>query len=73
MSEQAQAIYESWFVSFEKFGGMVPLDWGEGVLGDIAEIRLTMEKNYASIINKKSAYRHRRGGIRNGRRQLYFL
>ena len=42
-------------------------------LGDIAEIRLTMEKNYASIINKKSAYRHRRGGIRNGRRQLYFL
>lgn len=29
-------------------------------------------KNYASIINKKSAYRHRRGGIRNGRRQLYF-
>ena len=39
LSEQAQAIYESWFVSFEKFGGMVPLDWGEGVLGDIAEIK----------------------------------
>lgn len=41
--------------------------------GNIAEIRLTIEKNYVSIINKKSAYRHRRGGIRNGRRQLYFL
>ena len=40
---------------------------------DIAEISLTMEKNYVSIINKKSAYRHRRGGSRNGRRQLYFL
>ena len=40
--------------------------------GNIAEIRLTIEKNYVSIINKKSAYRHRRGGIRNGRRQLYF-
>ena len=26
------------------------------------------KKNYASIINKKSAYRHRRGGIKNGRR-----
>ena len=36
--------------------------------GDIAEMRLTREKNYASIINKKSAYRHRRGGIKNGRR-----
>ena len=35
---------------------------------DIAEISLTMEKNYVSIINKKSAYRHRRGGIKNGRR-----
>ena len=42
-------------------------------LGDIAEIRLTMEKNYASIINKKSAYRHRRGGIRNGRRTIVFF
>ena len=36
--------------------------------GDIAEMRLTREKNYASIINKKSAYLHRRGGIKNGRR-----
>ena len=44
LSEQAQAIYESWFVSFEKFGGMVPLDWGEGVLGDIAEIKTTTFK-----------------------------
>ena len=44
MSERAQAIYESWFVSFEKFGGMVPLDWGEGVLGDIAEIKTTTFK-----------------------------
>ena len=33
-----------------------------------ADMRLTREKNYASIINKKSAYRHRRGGIKNGRR-----
>ena len=32
------------------------------------DMRLTREKNYASIINKKSAYRHRRGGIKNGRR-----
>lgn len=29
---------------------------------------LNKGKNYASIINKKSAYRHRRGGIKNGRR-----
>lgn len=44
LSEQAQAIYESWFVSFEKFGGVVPLDWEEGVLGDIAEIKTTSFK-----------------------------
>lgn len=42
--EQAQAIYESWFVSFEKFGGVAPLDWEEGVLGDIAEIKTTSFK-----------------------------
>lgn len=44
LSEQAQAIYESWFVSSEKFGGVVPLDWEEGVLGDIAEIKTTSFK-----------------------------
>ena len=44
LSEQAQAIYESWFVSFEKFGGVVPLDWEDGVLGDIAEIKTTSFK-----------------------------
>lgn len=44
LSEQAQAIYESWFVSFEKFGGVAPLDWKDGVLGDIAEIKTTSFK-----------------------------
>ena len=44
LSEQAQAIYEFWFVSFEKFGGVVPLDWDNGVLGDIAEIKTTSFK-----------------------------
>lgn len=44
LSEQAQAIYESWFISFEKFGGVAPIDWREGVLGDIAEIKTTTFK-----------------------------
>ena len=44
LSEQAQTIYESWFISFEKFGGVAPLDWREGVLGDIAEIKTTTFK-----------------------------
>ena len=44
LSEQVQAIYESWFVSFEKFGGVAPLDWEDCVLGDIAEIKTTAFK-----------------------------
>jgi type I restriction enzyme S subunit len=31
----AQAIYKSWFVDFEPFGGTMPNDWRKGTLGDI--------------------------------------
>ena len=44
LSEQAQVIFESWFVTYEKFGGEIPSDWTKGVLGDIAEIRTTAFK-----------------------------
>ena len=35
---QAQALFKSWFVDFEPFGGVMPEDWKEGVLGDIAKV-----------------------------------
>lgn len=34
---QAQAIFKSWFVDFEPFGGVMPEDWKMGNLLDIAD------------------------------------
>lgn len=35
LEQQAQAIYKSWFVDFEPWGGCMPRDWREGTLGEI--------------------------------------
>lgn len=37
LEEQAQAIFKSWFVDFEPFGGKMPIDWETGSLSDIAD------------------------------------
>lgn len=36
---QAQALFKSWFVDFEPFGGTMPADWKNGKLGDFIEIK----------------------------------
>lgn len=38
LEQQAQALFKSWFVDFEPFGGKMPEDWKVGKLGDIAKI-----------------------------------
>lgn len=38
LEQIAQAIFKSWFVDFEPFGGEMPRDWQEGTLGDISNI-----------------------------------
>lgn len=38
LEQQAQAIYKSWFVDFEPFGGVMPSSWREGMLSEIADI-----------------------------------
>lgn len=38
LEQQAQALYKSWFVDFEPFGGKMPKDWKEGRLEDIGEV-----------------------------------
>ncbi len=38
LEEQAQAIFKSWFVDFDPFGGVMPSDWKESTLGDVCEI-----------------------------------
>ena len=40
LEEQAQAIFKSWFVDFEPFGGEMPNDWTIGKLSDIADITM---------------------------------
>lgn len=38
LEQQAQAIFKSWFVDFEPFGGKMPKDWKVGKLGELAQI-----------------------------------
>ena len=40
LEQQAQAIFKSWFVDFEPFGGELPAGWKVGKLSDIAEITM---------------------------------
>ncbi|MDE6036522.1 MAG: restriction endonuclease subunit S [Ruminococcus sp.] len=35
LEEQAQAIFKSWFVNFEPFGGVMPEDWKITTLGEV--------------------------------------
>ena len=37
LEEQIQAIFKSWFIEFEPFGGEMPEDWTIGKLSDLAE------------------------------------
>lgn len=40
LEQQAQAIFKSWFVDFEPFGGEMPEGWKVGKLSEIAEITM---------------------------------
>lgn len=40
LEQQAQAIFKSWFVDFEPFGGKIPEDWKVGNLYEIANITM---------------------------------
>ena len=39
LEQQAQAIFKSWFVNFEPFGGKMPDDWKKGKLKDILRLK----------------------------------
>ena len=39
LEQQAQALYRSWFVNYDPFGGVKPVDWIDGTIDDLgAEI-----------------------------------
>ena len=40
LEQMAQAIFKSWFVDFEPFGGVMPDDWREGTLSEISAITM---------------------------------
>ncbi len=39
LEAQAQALFKSWFVDFEPWGGTMPEDWKEGTLGEIVTVK----------------------------------
>jgi len=54
LEQQAQAVFKSWFIDFEPFGGTMPDDWKKGCLLDIADYMngLAMQK-YRPINNEQ--------------------
>lgn len=41
LEQQAQALFKSWFVDFEPFGGTMPDDWKVGKLTDVLKLKKT--------------------------------
>lgn len=52
LEELAQAIFKSWFIDFEPFGGKMPEDWGLGKLADL--ISITSGKRPVNKTSEKS-------------------
>lgn len=53
LEAQAQALFKSWFVDFESFGGKMPDDWKIGRLGEIADITMGQSPNGSSYNEDK--------------------
>lgn len=54
LEAQAQALFKSWFVDFEPFGGKMPEDWREYELGEFLPV-ITGKKD-ANIASKTGTY-----------------
>lgn len=55
LEAQAQALFKSWFIDFEPFGGKMPNDWKIGKLGDIADITSGKRPLFKSNIKTSNA------------------
>lgn len=64
LESQAQAIFKSWFVDFEPFGGVMPEDWSECILDSMCSLiikGITPKYNEHSaqlVINQKCVRNH---------------
>jgi type I restriction enzyme S subunit len=60
LEQTAQAIYKSWFVDFEPWGGAMPNDWREGTLGEVIELhdskRIPLSGNVRDKMEKLYPY-----------------
>lgn len=54
LEAQAQALFKSWFIDFDPFGGKMPIDWKEYKLSDFLPV-ITGKKN-ANVSSKKGRY-----------------
>jgi len=48
LEQMAQALFKSWFVDFEPWGGEMPGDWREGTLSEIANVTMGQSPDGAS-------------------------
>lgn len=49
LEEQAQALFRSWFVDFEPFGGIMPDDWEKVTMRDLTDECTTKVENQTTI------------------------
>ena len=54
LEQQAQALFKSWFIDLEPFGGKMPEEWKVGKLSDIADY--STEKIEISSLNENNYY-----------------
>ena len=64
LEQQAQAIFKSWFVDFEPFGGVMPDDWHECELDSICSLIIKgitpkyIEQSDQLVVNQKCVRNH---------------
>ena len=68
LEEQAQALFKSWFVDFEPWGGTMPEDWKEYQLTEFAEIISGYSYKGAELLPSEDAM----ATIKNFDRKGYF-
>lgn len=58
LEQQAQAIFKSWFVDFEPFGGTMPKDWKNGNFAEIIEHTISGDwgKDFLTGNNTQKVY-----------------
>lgn len=51
LEQQAQALFKSWFVDFEPFGGEMPAGWKVGIIGDLCStVSQTYKGNDSEVV-----------------------